>query len=140
MADSITQTSKFCLPLLPGPPCLPETGSSCCMASLESHVLHSAPLGCPWLSWDFHSPPLLNVPRPPCSRVLEAGLPITQSCWLQAHFPLCVAPPAGLIMRQTSLQLTRDIILNRCEAVLETCGDSAGASHLTSQHSKVAQN
>lgn len=80
--------------------------------------------------------------REPCdlpSRVLEAELPSPQSFWFQAHLPLFVAPAVGLKVWKTCLQLIQGIVLSQCEVVLETCGDSAGASRLTAQHSEVAR-
>lgn len=109
-------------------------------------VAHSL-LCTPWMSSAHGSPgiptssPCWMCPRPCAlpSRVLEAGLPSPQNFWLQAHLPSFVAPPVELMVRTTRLQLIQDIVLSPCEAVLETCGDSAGASHLTSQHSQVAR-
>lgn len=78
----------------------------------------------------------------PCalpSRVLEAGLLGPQNFWLQAHLPLFVAPAVGMMGRKHAIQLIQGIVLSQCEAVLETCGDSVGAGHLTSQHSEVAR-
>lgn len=144
MMDGVTQTSKVCLPLLPGPPCLLETDSSCYPAGHVWPILCSAPPGCPLLMAlpGFPLPAPAGCALAPVlspSRVLEAGLPSPQNFWLQAHLPSFVAPPVELMVRTTRLQLIQDIVLSPCEAVLETCGDSAGASHLTSQHSQVAR-
>lgn len=93
----------------------------------------------PWVC-SAHGPPgsptsspcwMCESPRDLPSRVREAGLPSPQNFRFQAHLPVFVASAVGLMVRKTCLLLIQDTVLSQREAVLETCRNSAEASHLS---------